>query len=87
MRNYQSDIAFVDADGQPAVGLVIEGSIPYERGFRQGDIILSIDDRPVSSFAQFVGWGFEAGREYRFLVRHQDGQTEELSWVRRPKSP
>ncbi len=84
VRNEQPDIAFVDADGQPAVGMVVEGSTPYQRGFRPGDVIISIDDRPVSSFFQFVGWGFEQGREYRFLVRHQGGLTEELRWVRRP---
>lgn len=80
--NDRPDIAFVDESGHASVGIIRQGSEPYKRGFRQGDLILQIDGRPVNSFASFISWGFLAGREYRFTVRNRLGQQKEVKWVR-----
>jgi hypothetical protein len=82
VNNPQLEIAFVEKDGLPAVGLVWEGGIPYQQGFREGDTILQIDDRPVRSFQQFLRWAFEPGREYRFTLRDALGTQREVQWVR-----
>lgn len=86
--NAQMDIAFVpSADGRPQVGLVWEQGAPYRLGFRQGDIIEQIDHRPVTTFRQFVSWGYERGREYTFTLRDRQGARKEVSWVRLPLTP
>ena len=82
--NKQLEIAFVPERGMPCVGLVWERSEPYKLGFRQGDIIIKIDDSIVRDFAQFVSWHFIVGREYRFTVKDKRGFTREIRWVRLP---
>lgn len=82
VANRQMEIAFVQENGMPVVGLVWPGGEPYSRGFREGDLIVSIDGRAVNSFGQFLTWGFERGREYRFTVRDRRGFTREVRWVR-----
>lgn len=82
ISNPQLEIAFIEKDGLPAVGLVWEGGTPYQQGFREGDVILQIDHRPVRSFQQFLRWAFEPGREYRFTLRDALGTQREVHWVR-----
>ena len=82
--NRQTDIAIIPERGMPVVGLVWEQGTPYELGFREGDVIVRIDDKEVRNFNQFVRWGFETGREYRFTVRDRRGFQREVNWVRRP---
>jgi S1-C subfamily serine protease len=77
------EIAFVpDDQGRPQVGIVWQQGEPYQRGFRQGDVVQMIDNRPVTSLAQFARWGFERGREYTFTVSATDGTRKEVKWVR-----
>ena len=71
----------------PCVGLIWEQGEPYKLGFRQGDIILKIDDSIVRDFTQFVSWSFIIGREYRFTVRGRDGLTRVIPWTRIKRSP
>lgn len=80
--NEQLDIAFVSENGMPCVGLVWEQGEPYKQGFRQGDIILKIDDFIVKNFTHFVVWPFVVGREYRFTVKDLQGQSREIRWTR-----
>ena len=83
--NKQLDIAFVPENGMPSVGLVWEQGEPYRLGFRQGDVILKIDDNVVKDFSQFVSWPFIIGREYRFTVKDKRGFNREIRWVRLKK--
>lgn len=82
--NRQTEIAFVADRGLPVVGLVWEQGIPYQHGFRVGDVIVRIDGRPVNDFSSFALWPYEEGREYTFTVRRDDG-LHDLRWVRLPK--
>lgn len=82
--NRQTEIAFVADRAMPVVGLVWEQGIPYQRGFRVGDVIVRIDGRPVNDFSSFALWPYEEGREYTFTVRRDDG-LHDLRWVRIPK--
>ena len=87
IANKQLDIAFVPERGMPCVGLVWEQGEPYKLGFRQGDVILKIDDSIVRDFTQFVSCPFVIGREYRFTVRGRDGLVRQLRWTRIKHSP
>ena len=87
IANKQLDIAFVPERGMPSVGLIWEQGEPYQLGFRQGDVILKIDDSIVSDFTQFVSWPFIIGREYRFTVRGRDGLIREIRWTRIKRTP
>ena len=83
--NSQLEIAFVaDHLGRPQVGLVWEKGIPFQLGFRYGDVIEQIDHRPVGSLAQLAGWGFQRGREYVFTLLDAQGERREVRWVRLP---
>ena len=84
VNNDRPDIAFVDEGGNASVGIVRQGSEPWKQGFRQGDLIIQIDGRPVGSLANFTSWGFLPGREYRFTVVNRQGQQKEVKWVRMP---
>jgi hypothetical protein len=84
VSNQPLDIAFIAENGRPVVGLVREGSIPFQAGLRSGDTILSIDNRPVTSFHQFMVWPFLKGRTYQFTVRSREGQVHHVDWVRLP---
>ncbi len=82
--NRQTEMAIIPERGMPVVGLVWERGTPYRQGFREGDIIVKIDGKPVHSFDQYVRWGFEAGREYAFTVRDRKGFQRVVKWARRP---
>ena len=84
VANRQLEIAFVQEDGRPVVGLVWPQGEPYRQGFRQGDIIMKIDGREVQSFRQFMTWSYERGREYEFTVVGTDGSQRQVKWVRTP---
>lgn len=71
--NKQFSVAFVPYKGQAVVGLIWEGSPPYKAGMRQGDVILQIDQRPITSFADFQRFGFIKGERHRFRLRDQQG--------------
>ena len=71
--NKQFSVAFVPYKGQAAVGLIWEGSPPYKAGMRQGDVILQIDQRPITSFADFQRFGFIKGERHRFRLRDEQG--------------
>lgn len=71
--NKQFSVAFVPYKGQAVVGLIWEGSPPYKAGMRQGDVILQIDQRPITSFADFQRFGYIKGERHRFRLRDQQG--------------
>ncbi len=75
VSNEQMDIAFVPRNGRASVGLIWEGSQQYKNGFRQGDVILSIDGRPIHSFLQFLSYPFINGKKHRFSVMGTDRQV------------
>lgn len=74
--NSQTNIAFVPSGGRPMVGLIWEGSPHYKNGFRQGDIIMSVDGRQINSMQQFLSYPFITGRTYTFTVMCKNGETK-----------
>lgn len=73
VSNEQMSIAFVPKEGRASVGLIFEGGRHYRSGFRQGDIIISINNNPIFSFQQFLTYPFFKEQEYDFTVRGIDG--------------
>ena len=71
--NKQMDIAFVPMNGKASVGIIWEGSRHYQNGFRQGDVIISINGTPIDTFNAFITYPFVEGFVYSFMVRGADG--------------
>ena len=67
-----------DALHRPAVGLVLPGSEEERLGFAQGDVILSINNRPVPSFAAFRQFPFVGGQTYTYFLRTADGKNKTI---------
>ena len=78
VSNEQMDIAFVPVNGRPAVGMIWEGSSHFQNGFRQGDLILSIDGQGVRTFPQFLAFPFIKGHRHRFTVMGSDGIIRQI---------
>lgn len=76
--NRLPDIYYVPDHGQPTVGLVWERSEVYRQGFRQGDVILQIDNTAIHSFAQFRNYPFIANQTYTVTVRDKNGIIKQL---------
>lgn len=82
VNNKLKQMAFVPSGGRAMVGLVNPQSEAYKKGFRQGDIVLEIDHRPVGSFQAFVNYPFVDGQVYVFTLQTADGQRKEIRSVR-----
>ena len=76
--NKQMDIAFVPMNGRASVGIIWEGSHHYLNGFRQGDVILTINGTPIESFNAFLTYPFVEGITYTFVVRGADGMVRTI---------
>ena len=73
------DIYYVRAaDGRAMVGSVRQNSLPYSRGFRQGDTILSINGTNIATLADLQGYPFVKGRRYVFRLRTPQGSNKEV---------
>ena len=79
VSNEQMDIAFVPDKGRPMVGVIWEGSKHYKNGFRQGDVILSIDGKGVRTFTQFLSYPFIKGHQHEFTVLGADGRVRTVN--------
>ena len=74
--NHLPDIYYIpNAQGLPTVGLVWENSEPYRQGFRQGDVILQIDNTPINSVGEYIRYPFIANQTYTITVRDKRGET------------
>ena len=74
--NHLPDIYYIpNAQGLPTVGLVWENCEPYRQGFRQGDVILQIDNTPINSVGEFIRYPFIANQTYTVTVRDKRGET------------
>lgn len=80
--NQLPDIYYVPVNGRPSVGLVWEQSKPYECGFRQGDVILQINDTPITSFQQFLAYPMVKGMAYTFTVRDKENRTRQVRFTK-----
>ncbi len=81
--NKLQDISYVPHNGRAMVGMVRNNSTPYRNGFRQGDIILSINSDEIYSFDAFRQYSFVRGERYVFLLRTHEGMFKKVvvdSW-------
>lgn len=76
--NQQFDKAIVPVNGRPVVGLVWEGGDAYKAGFREGDVIMMADQRPLNTFADYLRFRPIIGHVYTILVRDVQGNMKEL---------
>ena len=66
------------SDGRASVGLVMPGSTDYEAGLRQGDLILSVDGKSITTFAEFQQSPLTKGMTHRIRVRTQEGIIRDI---------
>ena len=80
--NHLPDIYYVPQHGMASVGLVWEDSEPYRQGFRQGDILLQINDTPIRSFRQFTTFPFIKGMTYTLTIRDREGHDKQVRLIK-----
>lgn len=78
VANTLPSLAFVPVNGKPAIGIVARNSDAYKAGARCGDTILSIDGKPMTSFAELLSFPFIYGRENIFLLKSRKGHIKEV---------
>lgn len=78
VSNSQTDIAFVPKNNRAVVGLIREGGEHYRNGFRQGDIVISIDGIAINTFEQFLRFPFVEDREHTFVVQDTMGDIHHV---------
>ena len=79
IANRVANVSFVPVGGLPTVGLIWPTCEAYRQGMRQGDQILSIDDKPMRSFDDFVRFHFVKGQQHRYRLRDRNGLVKEIS--------
>lgn len=65
-------------DGKASVGVVMPGSADYEAGLRQGDVILSIDGKVITTFAAFQQFPLVKGMAHKMRVRTHEGIIKDV---------
>ena len=78
VANTQIDKAIIQENDMAVVGLVREGSTPYQAGLREGDVIIKVDSRELSSFAEYMAFVPEKDKVYTFVVRNTRGFLKEV---------
>ncbi len=73
-------IAYVPRKGRATVGLIVEDCDEHRAGLRQGDTILRVDGREVSSFEAFLRWPFIEGRTHKMVVRTLEGREKMVEY-------
>ena len=81
--NEQMDMAFVNDRNRPTVGLVWERGLPYQLGFREGDVIEKINDSDICTFADFARFRYIIGEKYVYTVRDRRGFLKTIAWERK----
>lgn len=81
-NNRLKQMAFVPSNNRPMIGIINPMSEPYKLGFRQGDVVLAIDGKPINSFQTFVDYPFVDGQIYTFSLLTADGQHKQIRSVR-----
>ena len=81
VANQPLDKVVVPVSNRPVVGLVRVGSEPYHLGFREGDIILMIDQRPVNTFADYLRFQPVLGCTYTFILCDSNGNLKQVDCI------
>jgi len=80
--NKPTEIAFVPSPHGVMIGMVREDSRYYESGFQPGDIILSINGRPIKSITDYQDYPFIEDRTYIFHVRKPGGMEVDIPFIK-----
>lgn len=82
VSNKQFGVAFINRNGQPAVGLIWHKSEAYKKGMRQGDVVLSVDGRRVSTYDEFTAMKIREGQSCKLILRDARGFNKEITVTR-----
>lgn len=79
VNNRLDPITYVPVDGRAVVGTIRHTSRQYKIGFRQGDVILKINNDEIPDFQTFRNYHFVKGERYVFVLRSRRGFNKEVT--------
>lgn len=79
VSNQMVDITYVPIDNRPVVGTIRHRSKQYAAGFRQGDIITSVNGVKINTLADFQNYHFVKGEKYTFCLHSARGFDKEVT--------
>lgn len=85
VNNHIDDVSYMEENGKTVVASIRHTSDYYKDGFREGDIIVSINGVAISTLNDFNAITFEKGKAYKFILRDSRGFDKEIT-VNIPKN-
>ena len=78
VNNHIDDVSYMEDDGQTVVASIRHTSEYYKDGFREGDVVVSVDGRMVSGIDDFNNIKFTKGKTYKFILKDSRGFNKEI---------
>ena len=85
VNNHIDDVSYMEQDSKTVVASIRHTSEYYKDGFREGDIVVSVDDKPIGTLDEFNAIKFEKGKSYKFILLDSRGFNKEIT-VNIPKN-
>lgn len=78
VNNRIEDVSYMEEDGHAVVASIRHTSEYYKDGFREGDIIVSVDGQAINSLEEFQSIKFTKGKSYKFILKDSRGFNKEI---------
>lgn len=85
VNNHINDVSYMEDNGRTVVASLRHTSEYYKDGFREGDIVISVNGHPVGALEEYNSIKFEKGKSYKFILRDSRGFDKEIT-VNIPKN-
>lgn len=83
VNNRIEDVSYIEQDGQTVVASIRHTSEYYKNGFREGDIVISINGQRIGGLDDFNNIHFANGQSYKFILRDSRGFNKEINIVKK----
>lgn len=81
VNNRIDDVSYMEEDGHTIVASIRHTSEYYKDGFREGDIVISVNGREVGTLDDFNSIKFVKGDKYTFILKDSRGFNKEITIV------
>lgn len=78
VNNHVDDISYMEDDGHTIVASLRHTSDYYKYGFREGDVVISVDGTPVNGFDDLTRRRLQDGKTHKFILRDLRGFDKEI---------
>lgn len=85
INNHIDDVSYMEQDSKTVVASIRHTSEYYKDGFREGDIVVSVDNKSIGTLDEFNAIKFEKGKSYKFILLDARGFNKEIT-VNIPKN-